>query len=270
MKLLFGSAGIPLSTQERNTANGIARVRELGLDAMELEFVHSVNISEAKTNEIRAAAKKSSVTLTCHAPYYINLNANPQMIDASINRLLLAARRASQCSAWSVCFHAGFYLLDEKNVVYDRIRNRLKVISKTLINEGHNIWIRPEISGKPSQFGSLEELVALSDIEHVNPCIDFAHMHARTNGKYNTYEEFASILDQIEKINGLKEMHIHTAGISYGPKGERKHLTLKESDLNYKDLVKSWKDYKIGGVVISESPNVEEDALLLKKAFKND
>ena len=63
-------------------------------------------------------------------------------------------------------------------------------------------------------------------------------------------------------------MHIHISGIEYSPKGERRHTTLLESDINYHELVKSWKDYRIRGVVISESPNIEFDALLLKKIYE--
>ena len=63
-------------------------------------------------------------------------------------------------------------------------------------------------------------------------------------------------------------MHIHLSGIAYGPKGEKNHLTLEESDMNYKELVSAWKEFKIGGVVICESPNIEGDALLLKRLFQ--
>ncbi len=269
MKLLFGTAGIPISTKERNTLNGIARVRELELDSMELEFVHSVNITKEKAPLVKEAAKKNKVTLTCHGQYYINLNSDAAKTKASVQRVLNAARIASLCGAKSVTFHAGFYMKKPPAAVYEQIKKQLVTITKTLKDEGNKIWVRPEISGKPTQFGNLEELVKLSEeIEQVLPCIDFAHLHARTAGKYNTYEEFASVLSAIEKRLGksaLNNMHIHTAGINYTEKGERNHLNLKQSDLKYKELVKAWKDFKVGGVVICESPNIEEDALLLKK-----
>jgi len=99
--------------------------------------------------------------------------------------------------------------------------------------------------------------------------LDFAHQHART-GKFNTTKEFREILNYYEKKLGkeaLKEMHIHLSGINYGEKGEKNHLILKESDMNYKDLLKVFKEYKLKGVVVCESPNLEEDALLLKKTY---
>lgn len=155
--------------------------------------------------------------------------------------------------------------------VYEKIKKQLTEITKKLRDEGNKIWVRPEVSGKPTQFGSLGETIKLSqEIEGILPCIDFSHLHARTNGKFNTYAEFSNVLETIENSLGrfgLENMHIHVSGIAYGPKGEKHHLVLKESDMNYKDLVRAWKDFKIGGVVISESPNIEGDALLLKKIY---
>ena len=102
------------------------------------------------------------------------------------------------------------------------------------------------------------------------PCVDFAHLHARSNGKNNSYKEFCSILESIEKKlgkKGLENMHIHLTGIAYGEKGEKHHLNLKESDLKYRELIKALKDFKVKGVAISESPNIEEDALLVQKIY---
>src|SRR3989344_2993389 len=270
--LIFGTAGIPISTEDRNTLNGIERVRQLGLGAMELEFVHSVNISEELAPHVKKAMEKHSVVLTCHGQYYMNLNSKEKAKQkATVERILKAARIANMCGAWSLCFHAAFYMGMEKESVYNTVKNSLKDISKTLRDEGNKIWIRPETTGKGTQFGDLNELLRLSeDVEGVMPCVDFSHFHARTNGKYNTYEEFSSIFRDIEKRLGkqaLQEMHMHLAGIAYGEKGEKHHLNLKESDLKYKELSKALRDFKVRGVLISESPNIEEDALMMKKTF---
>ena len=133
------------------------------------------------------------------------------------------------------------------------------------------MWIRPEAAGKLSQFGSLEEILNLStEIEGLAPCIDFAHWHARS-GRFNSYPEFTSILLQVkERMGGaaLDDMHIHISGIAYSKKGEIKHLNLKESDFQYTELLKALNDYDASGIVICESPNLEEDALLLQATYK--
>ena len=271
--LLFGTAGISLSAEPRTTVDGIKHVKKLGLGAMELEFVRSINITQQKAPEVRKAAEESNVVLTCHAPYFINLNsAEKEKVKASIDRILNSARISNLCGGWSVCFHSGFYMGQEPKKVYDTIKHNVKEIISTLKKENNNIWIRPETTGKSSQFGNVDEILQLSqELDNVMPCVDFAHFHARTNGKYNTYKEFASILEAIEKKlgrKGLENMHIHITGIAYGPKGEKNHLNLEESDLKYQELLKCLKDFRTNGIVISESPNIEEDALLMQKTFE--
>jgi deoxyribonuclease IV len=271
--LIFGTAGIPTSTEERSTLNGIKQIKKLNLGAMEMEFVQSVNISEEKAPEVKKAAQENDVILTCHGQYFINLNAvEKAKIEASKQRIFKAAKIADLCGAFSMTFHPAFYLGQEKNLVYEKVKVQLKDVVKQVQNAGHKIWVRPETTGKGAQFGDIDELLKLStEIEQVMPCIDFAHLHARSGGKYNTPAEFKEILEKVEKMlgkEGLQNMHIHMSGIAYSEKGEKNHLILEESDFKYKDLLKVWKEFKIKGVVINESPNIEEDALLMKKTFE--
>ncbi|MFH0867905.1 MAG: TIM barrel protein [Candidatus Woesearchaeota archaeon] len=273
-KLLFGTAGIPISAKGSGTERGIEEVKNLGLGAMELEFVRNINITKQGAPNIKKAAEKNNIVLTCHAPYFINLNSMENAkLKASIQRILSSARIANLCGAWSVTFHAGFYQKSTKEETYKKIRESIKEISSTLKHEANKIWLRPETTGKESQFGNIDEILRLSnEFDNVMPCIDFAHVHARSSGKYNSYEEFCSILGQIEKKlgkKGLENMHMHLTGIAYGQKGEKHHLDLKESDLKYKELFKALKDFKVKGVIISESPNIEADAILMKKAYDN-
>ncbi len=270
--LLFGTAGVPVSTPKRGSIEGIVRVRELGLDAMELEFVYGVRMSDSLAQRVRKVAEEAKVVLTAHAPYYVNLNSpEPEKVEASIKRILDTARVAYKVGGWSIVFHAAYYGEDEPQVVYSRVKESLERIMATLKDEGVEVWVRPETAGGLAEFGSLEEVVKLSEeIEGVLPCVDFAHLHARSIGGYNTYEEIASIFELLEERLGkecLKNMHMHFSGIEYGEKGEIKHLNLEESDYNYRNLVKALKDFKVEGVIISESPNIEGDALLLKKLY---
>ncbi len=270
-KLCFGTAGIPLSTPSPSTLSGISHVKKLGLDSMELEFVRSINISKEKAPLVKETAKKENILLTCHGQYFINLNSlDPQKVAISKSRIFQAAKRAYECGAYSMTFHAAYYMKEPPSKVYPKVKRRMKKVVNMLKEHSIEIWVRPELTGKGSQWGSLKELIKLSqEVEYVLPCIDFAHQHART-GKYNSYIEFSKMLEAIEDGLGkeaLRNMHIHTAGIEYTEKGERRHLNLKDSDMNYRELVKAWKDFKIKGAVTCESPNIEKDALLLKKTY---
>nr|WP_152879324.1 deoxyribonuclease IV [Thermococcus sp. 101 C5] len=269
----FGTAGIPLSTPKPSTLTGIEQVRKLGLDAMELEFVRGVNITPELAKKIKYVARKNDVLLTAHAPYYINLNAAEKAkVEASKKRIIQSAERLHDAGGWSVVFHAGYYLKQDPSKVYEKIKNEIKDIVKVLQDKGIDVWIRPELTGKPTQFGNLKELIKLSqDVEQVLPAIDFAHCHARHNGKYNSIEEWREMLSLIEKELGreaLDNMHIHISGIHYSEKGEKNHLNLQESDLKWEDLLRVLKEFRVKGVVISESPNIEGDALLMKKKYE--
>ena len=270
MKLLFGTAGIPSFAKNLGTVNGIKAVREIGLEAMELEFVHNVNVSEEAAPEVRKSAEDNKVALTCHGQYYINLNAvEEKKLEASKQRLLKAAHIANLCGATSVAFHPGFYLKSTKEQAYLKVKNTLKQVVEKLRETGNKIWIRPETTGKHSQFGNLSEVLKLSqELEQVQPCIDYAHLRAREN--VNDSKGFRDVMESVEKALGreaLENMHIQFAGVNFSEKGELNHLQLKDSDLNFQAMADTWKEFNIGGIVISESPNIEKDALVIKKVY---
>jgi deoxyribonuclease-4 len=271
-KLLFGTAGIPTCCAKCDTVEGIREDRKLGLECFELEFVHSINITPAKAPEIGKAAKENGIILTCHAPYFVNLNAiEKAKIHASMGRIVNSAKILDLCGGYSVCYHPAYYLGMPPEQAHENVRKVLKEMMKKIYDAGIKVWVRPETTGKGSAYGNLSECIKLSqEFEQVLPCIDFAHLHARSNGKVNSYDEYCDVLALVEKELGkeaLKNMHIHYSGINYSAKGELNHLVLKESDANWKDLLRAWKEFKIAGCVISESPNIEEDAMMMQKNY---
>jgi deoxyribonuclease-4 len=272
-ELLFGTGGVPASAKLRSTEAGIERIAELGLGCMEVEFVQGVKMSPKAAVSVGELAARKKVVLTAHGPYFVNLNAvEPQKVHMSKERILQTARIAALFGARSITFHAAFYLKNTPAETYAVVKKHLQEVVNILRKEGNKVTISPEVTGKPSQFGTLEELLKLSsEIEGVAPCLDFSHWHART-GKANSYQEFLDVLDQIERKLGrraLDNMHIHLSGIAYGNKGEIKHLMLPDSDLHYTELLKALKDRKAKGVVICESvPYLENDALLLQQTYR--
>ncbi len=271
-ELLFGTAGIPHSARKRSSPEGIRRIRELGLDCMELEFVRQVSMGPEIAGETKVAAASEGVRLTVHAPYYINFNSRePKKVEASRKRLLKAARVGLLCGAEGVIFHPGFYMEVDPNRTYDNIRCQLEEIVGILRGEGNSISLRPETMGKASQFGSLEEILRLcSDLEGVDPCVDFSHLYARCQGADNSRRGFVRVLARISEALGeraLRELHMHFSGIEYGPRGERRHLILREAAIDYRGFLGALRDLQVGGLLICESPNLEEDALLLRDTY---
>ncbi len=275
-KLLFGTAGIPISTppassNELQTIKGIQRVAELGLDCMELEFVNQVYLKKPDAERVGKFAADAGVLLSAHAPYALNFNARtPQKIRISQSYLITAAEIAYICGAKSIVFHPAYYMGDSSEKAYQTIKAYLSEVVEKLEAKNIHITLRPEVSGKDNQFGTIAEIIKLcAELKNTAPCVDFAHWHART-GAYNSYKEFASILDEISSILGeeaLNNMHIHISGIEYTSRGEKRHLQFDESDMQYLELLKVLKEYNISGMVICESPLMEEDALLLKRSF---
>ena len=241
-KLRFGTSGIPLSSSKKGTAAGIKKVRELNLDAMELEFVRAIYIKKYKTPEIKQVAEKEDIVLTCHAPYFINLNSeDKKKFYASIGYIKNSAAITSLCGGYSVCFHAGYYQKQNPKKVYDKIKEAVKIITKDVKEFDKKIWIRPETTGKIAQFGTIHEILDLSvEFDNVLPCIDWSHLHAWSNGKYNTKEEFTDVLTLMESKLGRKALdnvHFHCQGVEYSERGEKYHTNLKDSDLKYQELL---------------------------------
>lgn len=267
-KLNFLTAGVPLGAGNKGYGRGFEILDEMGLDGLELEFVHGVRISDTSREVVKASKK----VLTAHAPFYVNLNAREEeKVEASAQRIIETAVTAEELGGYSITYHAGFYLGQDKEIVYNKIRKQTEIITECLEKNGNKIWIRPETTGKATQWGDLEEIIRLSkEFKQVLPCVDFSHLHARYNGEVNTYEEFSAIFEKIGTELGqvaLDNFHAHIAGIDYGAKGEKKHLNLEDSDFNYKDLLKAFKAFDVKGAIVCESPNIEEDARLLKEYY---
>lgn len=269
-KLNFITAGMPLSTGKGSYPSAFEVLKKLDLDGMELEFVHGVRMSDEHRNFVKEMSK--DFVITAHGPFYINLNSKePDKIDASVQRILDTASVASQAGGFSITYHAAFYMGADKETVYNQVKTQTQRIMDVIEREKIDVWVRPETTGKATQWGDLDEIIRLSNkFERVLPCIDFSHLHARSAGEYNTYDEFSRILEKLGKEVGqyaIENFHGHLAGIEYTAKGEKNHLNLEESDMNYKDLLKVLKEFGVKGALVCESPNIEGDCKLLKDYY---
>jgi len=273
-KLNFVVAGVPSSTPKPGgTLNGLKHALKIGCDGMEIEWVHQVAINPNTAIEVKALKNETGCALTAHGPYYINLNSREDLkIEASIQRILKTARMGSMAGCTSFTFHAAFLMGDERKSVHRRVVSTLKDIQKTIRKEKLNIKMRPELTGKESSWGNLKELLEASQaVKGVEPCIDWAHLHARTLGKFNSSDEFRAVIkDYISVLgeNSLSDMHMHITGIVFTPKGEKHHLEIRKSNFKYKDLLRVFKEFDVKGVAVAETPVLEKDTLLLKRSYR--
>ncbi len=269
-KLNFLTAGMPLRTGKGSYQKAFDILKDMELDGMELEFVHGVRMSEESRGFVKECS--DNFIITAHGPFYINLNSKEEdKVEASVQRIIDTAAVAFQAGAFSITYHAAFYMGKDKETVYNQVKMQTKRICDVLERENIKVWVRPETTGKATQWGDIDEIINLSkEFEQVLPCIDFSHLHARSAGEYNTYDEFSYVLEKIGKELGqyaLDNFHGHLAGIEYTAKGERQHLELEQSDMNYKDLLKVMKEFGVKGALVCESPNIEDDCKLIKNYY---
>ncbi|MEI7578638.1 MAG: TIM barrel protein [bacterium] len=304
-KLQIGTGGIPLSAENRSIEAGVKRLEEIGLNHLELEFVQSVYLDSKKAYQTKEKIKATKISLSIHAPYYINLASDdPKIRGASIIRIEKSLEIGHIIGAKSVTFHSAFFQKKSSELVRESVINGLRQIQQDLSDmvDFSQIQIAPELTGKPTQYGSLVELISIAKELKIGICIDFAHYFARTNGQYNSYDQFMETFDALNKALGpevLEQLHMHISGIIHSEKGERYHvtflatlahyldyqiqssileteldkLTLKNKNGNslfkWKECLKAIKVAGVGGYLVCESPVLEYDALLLQNIYDN-
>lgn len=272
---LFGTVGSPISTPKKpgGSVGAVQQMAALGLSALELGWVQSVRVSVETCAAIQNAANTSGIAISVHAPYFINLNATADEWPKSRKRLMDAAHYGNLAGATDIIFHPGSYFGKPPEEVLAVAIPRLQECVSDLRAANNPVTLRPETMGKSAMLGSFEDTLEMSQqIEGVAPCLDFAHLHARTgDGSMNSEAEWELVLQKYAKALGekaLQQLHIHLSGIEYGPKGEKNHLPVSESDLNLKGLFRALKSVGASGRILCESPVMEEDALLMKQTWE--
>jgi len=270
----FGTVGSPSGTPKKpgGSVGAIEYSKSIGLTTLELGWVQSVRVTEATCALIKEKATEQGVTLSVHAPYFINLNANDEEWPKSRKRLMDAAHYGNLAGATDIIFHPGSYFERPPADVLKVAIPRLKDCVKELRKAKNPVTLRPETMGKSAMLGSLEDTLEMSKaIDGVLPCLDFAHLHARPgDGTMNTTQEWTKLLEMYQKSLGkdaLKKLHIHLSGIEYGPKGEKNHLALHESDMKINFLFEVLHGFECAGRILCESPIMEADAEVMKKAW---
>jgi deoxyribonuclease IV len=246
MSIKFGPAGLG---GIKEAVSNLEKYNQLGLRACEIAFTYGVYLKKDDAIEIGKIAKKLGISLSIHAPYYINLNSDEKRkIEASRKRILECCEIAHYLGAGRVIFHPGFYGKDREEA-YENIQQRIIEMKEEIEKNKWDVELCPEIMGKKNVFGSIEEISKLSEEIGCGFCIDFAHILAR----YNNYN-----FDLVRERFPQKKWHCHFSGIEYGEKGEKNHKRTSKEE---------WKKVLEGippdraVVIINESPFPVEDSV---------
>lgn len=250
-QIKFGPAGLgPVKTAEEILEGYAAK----GIKACEIAFTYGVYIkNEEDAKRIGQKAKELGISLSVHAPYFVNLNsAEKEKIEKSKERILSCCKAGTLLGATHVIFHPGYYGKSTKEQTYKVIKEQIKDMQKTIQTEAYTPKLAPETMGKINVFGSIEEISSLVNDTGCSFCIDFAHILAR-EGEVD--------IDKLKKAFPQKHWHCHFSGIVYGEKGEKHHKITPEE--NWEELLKEIKE-KLSDkefTIINESPAPVEDSV---------
>jgi len=272
----FGPAGSSLSFYEEGLKSSLQMpgwLEKKGLNAYEYQCNKGVKISEKTASDLGNKAKEHGISLSIHAPYYINMSSiDPEKRENSKNYILQTMRAAKWMGATRIAVHPGACTgLDRA----DCTQWAIEVLKKTLVEaeaEGlDGIMICPELMGKENQLGNLDEVIEMSRIDdRISPTIDFGHLNARTLGWLKSRAEYAEVLDRL--VNGIgwdkvKYLHCHFSRIEYTAKGEKKHHTYADTEFgpDFEPLAEEIVKRGMEPTIICESNGTQtEDSIIFR------
>jgi deoxyribonuclease-4 len=277
--VLFGPAGNSDSFYaqgHKSTVETFAWITAMGLDAYEYSFGRGVRLGEAMAKKIGAEAAAHHVTLSVHAPYYVNLaTEDAQKAENNLRYFVQSATAAKWMGARRVVFHAGTQGTLPREEAFARTRAALKDVIAALDEAGvGDIELCPETMGRAKQIGDVDEVVELCRLdERLVPAVDFGHLHARGRGALNEEADFAAVLDKLEDGLGgyrARRFHVHFSRIEYTAAGEKMHRTYEETDYgpDFEPLARLIVKRRLEPIVICESRGtMAEDAVILKRIY---
>ncbi len=280
MQIKFGPAG----NSESFYADGFKAsenmpkwLRAKGLDAYEYQCGNGIRCGDKTAEKIRVNAKENGIQMSVHSPYYINLaTEEPEKRKSSIGYIIKTLELAKKFDGDRIVVHSGAMCKLKIDEALFNAKLTLAEAVTEMKNAGlYGMHLCIETMGKINQLGDLNEVMELCLVDDsFLPCIDFGHLNARTFGGIKTKEDYAVILDTMEKRLGRDRasvFHSHFSKIEYTPKGgEKKHLTFsdKEYGPDFEPLGELLYERGWTPTIICESAGTQaEDALYMKKAY---
>jgi deoxyribonuclease-4 len=268
-QVLFGPAGYPASAKGK-LEHVFQILVDAGVGALEYAAVHGLRTSEEKARQIGNLAKQYNISMSMHSAYYISIASKDQQIrERSRQRLIKALRFAPLMGVKRIVFHPGTHGGLSREEAHLVIRDSLQSVWEEAGHLGKGALLAPEIAGKLSMYGSVEQIIKLcQDVDGCIPTIDWAHLYARCQGELNDKGSYLKIIEQFENELGnlfVDNMHFHISAIEFTEKGEASHKPFGEEwgpDLYPLMEIVNEVGYK--PTFICESPNPLQGALYAK------
>ncbi len=277
MSAKFGPAGNAENFPYKSSADAPRWLRELGLDCYEYQCGKGVHVGEATARKIGAVAAENGITLSLHAPYFINLaNPDPEALQKTIGYITGACLVASRMGAGRVIIHSGALMKRTRRAAQDIALRSLGEVIRACDDAGFGgLTLCPETMGKINQLGDLDEVLELCTLdERLVPCIDFGHLYARSLGVLDGPEEMRRMLDRMVEVLGeerASRFHSHFSHIEFTPKGgELRHLCFSDEGWGpeFAPLAAEVARRDWSPTFICESAGTQsEDALTMKEQY---
>ncbi|MDQ3381442.1 MAG: TIM barrel protein [Actinomycetota bacterium] len=233
---------------------------ERGYTACEIDFESGFWMDYPFAERLGELAREHDLALSVHAPLFGfmgHLEASGRKFTSAIGALDRSAGIATACGAELVVFHPGFLLGRSREDALDAVVEQLATLRERLEGKDRAVMFGVEVMGRVRDLGSLDDIVEISRrTTWVRPVLDFAHMHATSDGGFIGSESFASALTAVDAILvGDAPFHIHFSDVAFANRNETKHLPYGEGTLRADPLRDALADFERPATVISESPD---------------
>ena len=244
---------------------------ERGYDACEIDFESGFWMDYPFAERLGELARENDVALSVHAPLFGfmgHLEASGRKFTSAVGALDRSAGIATACGAEVVVFHPGFLLGRSREDAIDSVVEQLALVRERLVGKGRGVPFGIEVMGRVRDLGSLEDCVEISRrAGWVRPVIDFAHMHATSDGAFTEPEPFREALELGDSVlEPDAPFHIHFSDIQFANRNETKHLRYGEGTLRADPLREALDCFARPATVISESPD-EESTQMIRAAL---
>ena len=251
---------------------------ENNLDAYEYSFGKGITLSDETAIAIGEEMAKYNISMSIHAPYYINF-ATPtdEMVEKSYDYVLNSLHKLRLVGGNRLIVHPASQGKMTREEAVTLCKKRLSILKDKIIEAGFgDMYICIETMGKSAQIGTYEEVLDFCTIyDKYIPTFDFGHINALTQGTLKAKEDYRKIIDRSIEVIGRERTeiaHVHFSKIEYSTKGEVKHLTLEDNIYGpeFEPLAEVMKEYNLHNTVICESKEyMGRDAMILKSIYQS-
>ena len=255
-ELRFGPARIP---SRESPEEAIAILQERGYTACEIDFEGKFWMDYPWAERLGEVARDAGVALSVHAPIagFVGHAERGKKLNMAIGMLDHSAGIAKACGAELVVFHPGFLLGREREQALADVCEQAGELRERLEKKDRAVPFGVEVMGRVRELGTIDDVLAIAErVSWIRPVLDFAHMHATSDGAFTDVEPFASVLSRADAVlEPGAPFHVHFSDIAYANRNETKHLSYGEGTLRAEPLGEALARFDRPATVISESPD---------------